>query len=432
MESTQTSRSAGASEGDGVSPWRGWLIFAAPTFLFFLVQALRNDLSSNVQVVETIFNLTATTFAVASGVYFFVYAPCQLASGLFVDWIGSRYILAASGIVCAAATLLLAIGSSNVALGVSRGLAGLGSGVPLLVAIYLASIWLPEDRLPIATGLSNGLGALGSFLAIWLLPLMIAASSWSTVMYGFGVVWLVASGMVLVVVPRRPKWAIPGHTRSDVRPVFRGVKYVLSKGRFWLLTTIGTLIVAPLSVLGGLWGSRYLTEVRDWGTADASFAAGAVFLGFTVGSIFSGFVGESRVRGRSMSIGSGILILTMTLLLLGLDSYPVPIGMAFMFLIGVGTGGVSLMYALVARISGPEHRATGTALILFPGMVFSGVVQAVSGWLIDDAVSSGETVETAFNRALGFPAVLAGIATILAIIGVIHAVVHQTDQKEAS
>ena len=90
------------------------------------------------------------------------------------------------------------------------------------------------------------------------------------------------------------------------------------------------------------------------------------------------------------------------------------------------------MYALVARISGPEHRATGTALILFPTMVFSGVIQAISGWMIDDALARGESIEAAFDRALGLPAVLAGVATIIAIVGVIHAVVCKTDQKEAS
>ena len=419
MDSTQRT----ASSGD-VSLVRGWIIFAAPTALFILVQALRTILSSTVEEVESIFTVGAASFAFASGIYFFFYAPSQLVSGLFVDWVGSRYVLFASGLLCGLSTLIFALGHDFIALATARAISGFASGVPLLVAIYLASIWLPLNRLPLATGLSNGLGALGSFLAVWFLPALIGMSSWATVMFWFTGVWVLFSILMLVMVPRRPEWAMPSGHIPDIRKVLSGVLVVLRIKRFWVLTMIASCNVSPLAILGGLWGARYLELIRGWSHSDASLAAGTVFLGFTVGAILSGFIGQSRVLVRLAAIGAGLVsaLATMGLVLLG--HYPPTVGIGLMFFVGVGTGFVSLMYALVAIITKPEHRAIGTALILFPTMAGSGITQAISGRIVQTAESKDAHLETAFNMALLFPAALSLVGVLIALLAVIHAILY--------
>lgn len=407
---------------------RGWIVFAAPTLLFIMVQALRSVLSSTVGVVEETFNVGAAAFSMASGIYFFFYAPSQLLSGLFVDWIGSRFVLFASGLVCAVATFVFAMGDDMFSLAAGRAISGFASGVPLLVAIYLASIWLPLDRLPFATGLVNGLGALGSFFAIWFLPALLLENEWSVVMTWFSGTWVIFSVLMLLLVPKRPSWALPSGHEQVFRKVFSGISFVLRIKRFWVLVTMAMCIVGPLSVLGGLWGARYLELIRGWSQGDASLASGTVFLGFTVGAILSGLIGQSRLLVRLVAIGSGVLSSGATVELLFLGDYSVVVGVSLMFLVGLGTGVVSLMYAMVAIITKTEHRAIGTALILFPTMLGSGIIQAVSGRIIQTAQDRGSDLEGAFVSALLLPVALSSIGVLVAVIAVIHTVVRRSDR----
>ena len=411
-----------ASRETGQSVLRGWVIFSAPTFLFVLVQALRVVLSSTVDEVEAIFQVSAASFAFASGLYFLLYAPSQLISGLFVDWFGSRYVLFASGILCGIAALIFASGNSFFALASARAISGFASGVPLLVAIYLASIWLPIERLPLATGLSNGLGSLGSFLAVWFLPGLIQMSSWAAVMYWFAAVWGVCAIMMLVLVPKRPEWAIPSGHIPDFRKVLQGIGVVLRIKQFWILTSIAMCLVSPLAILGGLWGARYLEVIRGWSVGTASLAAATVFLGFTVGAILSGLIGQKRLLVRLAVIGAGMISVLGTIELVFLKNYPVSVGIMLMFLVGMGTGFVSLMYALVAMVTKPEHRAIGTALILFPTMAGSGITQAISGRFVEAAEGNGGDLNSAYTVALLFPAALSLVGVLIAVLAIVSTV----------
>lgn len=414
------------------SELRGWVVFAAPTVLFIMVQSLRTVLSSTTGVIEEVFHVDAAAFALASGIYFFFYAPSQLIFGLFVDWFGSRFMLFGSGLLCAGATLIFAVGEDMFALSSARALSGFASGVPLLVAIYLASIWLPIDRLPMATGLVNGLGALGSFFAIWFLPALLHRNEWSVVMFWFMGTWIVCSMLMLILVPRRPSWVLPTGQVPEFRKVLSGVFFVLRIKRFWILVVMATCIVGPLSVLGGLWGARYLELIRGWTEGAASLAAGTVFLGFAVGAILSGFIGQNKFLVRLAVIGAGVISSLAIVELLYLQNYSVSVGVVLMFLVGLGAGFVSLMYALVAIITKAEHRAIGTALILFPTMLGSGIIQAVSGRIIQAAQDRGEDLEDAFINALLLPAVISSVGVLVATVTVIHAFIHRSDRQEVT
>ncbi|MES2743633.1 MAG: MFS transporter [Pseudomonadota bacterium] len=311
--------------------------------------------------------LAADGIGLLTSAYFLAFAAAQLPIGVALDRYGPRKVQVPMLLLAAAGALLFSQAHSLAQLALGRGLIGAGVAGSLMAAIKACSLWLPRERLPLATALLLSVGGMGAMASTTPLHLALEYTDWRGAFLALAIGTVAVSAAIHAAVPEHPHQQHQRHTgladmAGTVRDLYRSWS-------FWRLALYSIVAHAVYMAVQSLWMGAWLRDVALLGRAQAAGVLLAGAAAMVAGSLFFGWLTDYLRKFGVKPIlvcGAGIwLFVALQASMMGAAApYPYLIAVGFSFF-GTAT---TMNYAIVAQ-SVPPH-LTGRVSTCFNLLVF--------------------------------------------------------------
>lgn len=365
-----------------------WLICGLGALFYSYEYLLRITPSVMEAPLREHFGLSATGIGVLSAFYYYAYVPMQLPVGILLDRYGPKVLLTFACFICVLGTFAFAATHSLLVAVIARFCVGFGSAFAFVGVLKLATIWLPEDKLAMVSGLAAALGTIGAMFGDNLLSYMVTNVGWRETVNVTGIF-----GVVLMVVLWFGIRDKKGHqylsgTIGSFRTSMLDLIIIMRNKQMWINGFYGCLVYLPTTVLAEFWGIPYLEHAHNMSQEAASFANSMLFLGFTIGAPLMGYISDHmRRRKPPMVVGAlaSALIMLIVLYMPGLGDTSITL---LMFALGIFYSAQCIVFAVGRELS--PNEAAGTAMAMTNMVVMFGamLLQPLVGRLLDLSISS--------------------------------------------
>jgi MFS family permease len=366
----------------------GWLFCGLGAIFYSYEYLLRIAPSVMENSLRTHFNLSATGFGNLSSIYYLAYVPMQLPVGVLLDRYGPKRLLTIACLICVIGTYLFTGTNIFWVAAAGRFLVGFGSAFAFVGVLKLATLWLPENRLAMISGMTSALGPIGAMIGDNFLEHFINNYGWihtlnSTAIFGIILTFILYFGIQ----------DVKGHPEEHgtVHSLKRGLVdlgIIITNRQIWVNGMYGCLVYLPTTVFAELWGIPYLHHAHGLSIQAAGLANSILFLGFILGAPLMGYISDKIYRRKfPMFLGAGgaAIVMTMILYLPGLKESNIQ---ALMFLLGLFYSAQAIVFAVGREVSPGE--AAGTAMAVTNMIVMLGAMflQPLVGHLLDYSLST--------------------------------------------
>lgn len=366
----------------------GWLICSLGAVFYSYEYLLRIAPSAMESALREHFNLSATGFGHIASVYYYAYVPMQLPVGLLLDRFGPRRLLTLACFICVVGTFLFTGTTNFWVAAVGRFLVGLGSAFAFVGVLKLATIWLPENRLAMVSGMTAALGTMGAMLGDNFLEFFVQKIGWvktlnATAAFGIVLIFVLWAG----IQDKKGRHRQNG-TVSSFRKGLIDLGIIARNKQIWVNGMYGCLVYLPTTVFAELWGIPYLKHAHGLSAHAAGLANSLLFLGFTLGAPLMGYISDRFERRKfPMLIGAaGAMIMMLIILYVpGLTETNVQI---LMFLLGLLYSAQAIVFAVGRELSPGEAAGTAMAITNMIVMLGAMLLQPLVGHLLDLSLSA--------------------------------------------
>lgn len=365
----------------------GWFICGLGAVFYSYEYLLRIAPSVMEDALRAHFNLSATGFGVLSSIYYFAYVPMQLPVGVLLDRYGPKRLLTIACMICVLGTFLFTGTTVYWVAALGRFLVGFGSAFAFVGVLKLATIWLPENRLAMASGMTSALGPIGAMLGDNFLEFFVHHWGWvetlnTTAFFGIGLTVLLWFG----IDDKKGRHRQIG-TVANLKDGMIDLGIIIRNKQIWVNGMFGCLVYLPTTVFAELWGIPYLVHAHGMTSHAAGVANSCLFFGFIIGAPLMGYVSDRLARRKfPMLIGAcGAAIVMMIILYCpGLSESAIQ---RLMFILGLLYSAQAIVFAVGRELSPGE--AAGTAMAITNMIVMLGAMflQPLVGHLLDFSLS---------------------------------------------
>lgn len=376
----------------------GWFICGLGAIFYTYEYLLRISPSVMEAPLREHFNLSATGFGLLSAIYYYAYVPMQLPVGVMMDRYGPKLLLTLACLICVIGTFMFASTSMFWFAAMGRFLVGLGSAFAFVGVLKLATIWLPENKLALVSGMAAALGTIGAMIADNILGAFVIKMGWRQTLIITAFAGIILSVILWLFIRDKKSYQLrytAQHTGSisTLKQSLQDLVIISKNKQIWINGLFGCLIYLPTTVFAELWGIPYLKNASGMTPAAADFANSLLFLGFTIGAPLMGYFSDKIARRKlPMAVGAvgAAIIMTIILYVPGLDATRINV---LLFLLGLFYSVQSIVFAVGRELSPGE--AAGTAMAMTNMIVMLGAMflQPLVGRLLDWSLS------THLNRA---------------------------------
>ena len=345
-------------------------------FLAVLTDFLRSDLGA-----------TPDDLAFASGVWFLVFAACQIPIGAALDSIGPRrtagWLLLVGG---GGGAAVFAMATSPLHITIAMALIGAGCAPVLMASYYIFGRVYPPARFALLASVMVGLGSMGNLVASYPMALAAETLGWRASLWGLSALsGIVAIGTLLLV--RDPE-RITGGERGSLGALLR------IRALWFICPLIGVSYAFPGAVRG-LWIGPYLADVYQASTSAVGQASLLMGLAMVAGALVYGVADRISPSRKWLIAGGSFLAL---LAGIGLCIWPaggIVFAMVCICIIGLAGGTYPVIMAH-GRSFLPAHMiGRGVTLLNLFSIGGVGVAQFLSGRVYRAALPA-ETAATPY------------------------------------
>lgn len=370
---------------------KAWVICGLGAIFYSYEYFLRISPSVMEMALREHFNLSATGFGLLSAFYYYAYVPLQLPVGVLLDRYGPKLLITLACMVCVIGTLIFGNTQLFWVAATGRFMVGIGSAFAFVGVLKLATIWLPEDKLGMVSGLATALGTVGAMVGDNLLGHLVLGVGWRqmvnyTAYFGIVLVFVLWFGIY-----DRKSYHRHSGTVENFKKSITDLLFIIRNKQIWINGMFGCLVYLPTTVFAELWGISYLKHAHGMTQASADFANSLLFLGFTIGAPTMGWVSDKiRRRRLPMLVGATVAAVIMLILLYmpGLNEMHIR---CLMFTLGLFYSAQCIVFAVGRELS--PHEAAGTAIAATNMIVMLGAMflQPLVGKLLDLSISMHAT-----------------------------------------
>jgi MFS family permease len=366
----------------------GWLICGLGAVFYSYEYLLRIAPSVMESSLRAHFNLSATGFGFLSSIYYFAYVPMQLPVGVLLDRYGPKRLLTVACFICVVGTFLFTGTETYWVAALGRFLVGFGSAFAFVGVLKLATIWLPENRLAMASGMTSALGPIGAMLGDNFLELFVHHIGWiktlnMTALFGIALTIVLWFG----IHDRQGRHRQHG-TVSSFKDGLVDLGIIIRNKQIWVNGMYGCLVYLPTTVFAELWGIPYMVHAHGMTTHAAAVANSFLFLGFILGAPLMGYISDRLARRKfPMLFGAaGAAVIMMTILYIpGLSESSIQY---LMFLLGLLYSSQAIVFAVGRELSPGEAAGTAMAVTNMVVMLGAMFLQPLVGHLLDFSLST--------------------------------------------
>lgn len=335
------------------SKFQPWIVcFSAALFFFFEFMQVNMFNAITPGLMRT-FHIQALEISHLSATYFYANVLCLFFAGMILDRVSTRKLLIIAVLLVVIATVCFASSTAVWQAMICRLVTGAGGAFCLLSCVRLASRWFPPRRMALVVGLIVTFAMSGGMVAQTPFTIAVDAWGWRTTLMLDAGLGLLALFIIVAKVRDFPPGAAQraGQQRTILSQLgFRqALGRVFGNTQNWLGGIYTSLMNLPIFLLGALWGSLYLVQVRHFTRVEASYMTSMLFVGTIIGSPVIGWLSDRIARRRLPMIAGAIFALLLMLCLI----LPAKLSffqlMSLFFLIGFTTSTQILSYPLIAE-----------------------------------------------------------------------------------
>ena len=348
--------------GDSAKPsaYR-WVVFCLLAFGYLLVYFHRLCPAVVALDMQADLQSSGALLGFLAAAYFYPYALMQLPSGLLSDSWGPRKTITVFFALAGAASIFLGTVESLGLAILARILVGLGVAMLFVPTMKVMTNWFKTEEFASMTGILMAVGGLGAYSASRPLAWLSDKMGWRGSFIAIGIVTLVVAAAIWFLVRNKPedmgfavvKQPDQKHPQNGKTiGLAQGMKMVLSSGSFWVLAAWFFFSFCIFFSFGGLWGGPYLMHVYGLSKAEAGNILGMLALAMIVGSPFLGWLSDKIFRSRKKVI---VLASIMTLgLTIPLAFFPAAMNRPALYLLCFLLGLFNSAIVVVAFTSAKE------------------------------------------------------------------------------
>lgn len=365
-------------------PWL--VVFSAALFFFYeFIQMQMFNAISHSLLAE--FHISATTLGYVSSSYFLADVIFLFPAGMLLDRFSARKVILTAMWICVLSTALLARSHSIGLVALCHFAAGIGNAFCFLSCIRLASHWFPNRQMALVVGLIVTMAMLGGVVAQT--PL-----AWLTAQVGWRDALMITAGLgfvIIAIVWRFVKDYPPGKAQQIAEQkqqlktlgIKQSIVQVFRNPQNWLCGFYTSFINVPLMLLGGLWGSLYLTAMHQITPLQASYITSMIFFGTMIGCPVIGAYSDYIARRRMPMFIAAAISLPVMLGIIFLTKISLIELLILFFALGFFTAAQTIGYPTISESN--NKSITGTAMGLASVLIMGApmVFEPLFGWLMD-------------------------------------------------
>jgi len=399
---------------------RIFIPFALGYFLSYLLRVVNAVIAPDL---ITDLGINAADLGLLTSVSFLSFASFQVPLGMLLDRYGPRWTEAVLLLFAALGAMLFALGEGLPDLIIGRALIGFGTSACLMAAFKAYVSWFEQDRIPMINGFQMMAGGLGALAGTVPVEMALEVTDWRGVYFGFAVIAILISVILVVVVPKH-KTLNGGH--NTFREQLNGVKTVFGSPYFWRIAPITFASQSGFLAIQSLWSGPWLMDVAGFSRPEVAetlfLVAASMVAGFFSLGVISARLGRFGISPMNVGLaGMIVFIITQVLITSGIGMPPIILWMAFGFF---GTSGI-LPYASLTRgfaLSLSGRVVTSINLLVFVGAFLA---QWGMGWIINFWPNSdGDGYSETGYQAAFF------IMIVIQLIGLIWYFLYQKGQPD--
>ena len=366
------------------------LAYVLSYFHRFAPAAISSDLQQT-------FHASAAELGGLAATYFYVYMVMQIPTGILVDTLGPRRVVAMGGVIAGIGSLLFGTADTIAAASLGRLLVGLGVSVTFISMLKLNAAWFHDRHFATMTGATILIGNAGSLLAAAPLAWALAYVSWRTAFVAVGGFSLFLAALTWWLVRDHPGQAgLPSLRELEGKAAhpprsghwYDGLKIILKNRATWPGFWVNMGLSGTLFTFAGLWAVPFL---RDGYGMDRSAAANHTTLllaGFAVGAVFIGKLSDRIGRRKPvMTAGALAYFLCWLPMLFGMAMSDIT-SYGLFFAMGLFAPSFALTWACAKEVNPHALSGMATSVVNIGGFLGTAIMQPLVGKAIDLAHSS--------------------------------------------
>lgn len=352
------------------------LFFCYELMQFHLLNAISSVLMQDLNISGAHFGLLGSTYLLADVIFL-------IPAGIILDRFSTKKVILSALFVCLLGTVGFALSQTFLQACISHFLSGIGNAFCFLSCVILISRWFPTDKQGFVVGVIVTLGMLGGVIAQAPFNYLAQICTWRSAMLidaGIGAALL---ALIACFVKDSPKpistvskaWLTQDFFK-DLASCFRSKQNLLC-GLYTALTNL------PLMIIGAAWGSLFLAQKHGMTLSLASLVASMICMGTIVGSSLFGYLSDTFNNRKRFMYAGALASFAIMLVIMSVDHASSLLMGSLFFSLGLLTSTQVLGYPLITENS-PKHlvgTSMSVAAVIIMGL--AGVMQYVSGKLID-------------------------------------------------
>ncbi len=361
--------------------WKGWFISLTGALFFFYAFFQVNLMAPLSRHLLTDLHITSSQLGLLSACYFYGNVLFLLPAGLLLDRFSTKNLLLINMALAMGGTLLFALSSSFLFAALGRFLCGVMMSFGLIICLKLASMWLPGQKMALASALIVMVGMFGAVAAQTPLSLAILSFGWRQALFGVVLLGLLISLILFLAIPFSP---VKKQENAQGQSVIKSLKKVFAVSQNWYGGLFISLLNLPIAILGALFGITFLTKSYALSDLTASSIVSMLFLGMIAGSPFFGWLSDRMQKRKPAMLLGSVFCLLFMLLLQYVNVWNIPSLYLLFFFLGFMSASQVVGYPVIAESNDPE--SSGTALSLATIIIMGGgygLGLPFVGWLIE-------------------------------------------------
>jgi MFS family permease len=361
-----------------------WLVFALGAAAFFLSFFHRVAPGALAEHLTATFSVTGAALGALAATYFYIYSAMQLPTGVLVDTLGARRVLAAGGIAAGAGSIIFGTAETVMVAALGRTLTGLGVSVAFVCLLKLTASWFEERRFATLSGFGNVLGIVGALLATAPLAWLITIVSWRSVFVAVGIASLVVAAATWFLARDHPDAGEPpeaprNHEHSE--RWWHGLGEVMRNRATWPAFWVTFGISGSYMSFIGLWAAPFFRQAYGMPAVAASRHTSVMIVASAISLATMGVLSDRMRRRRPLITGSAVLFLGCW------AAWLVGVGADYTYLMagimGLCMTGFSLAWACAKEVNRPRFAGMAMSVANTGGFLAAGMLQPLVGWVLD-------------------------------------------------
>ena len=403
---------------------RSWLIWGVALFAYVIAVMQRTSLGvSGIEAAHR-FEVSASALSSLAVVQLIVYAALQIPTGVLLDRVGPKVLIAAGAILMVAGQATLALAPSIGIAILGRILVGAGDALTFISVIRLLASWFRGRILPQVSQWTGNIGQLGQVLSAVPLSLLLHRDGWEPAFLSAAALSLVAAVLVVVFLsnghPRTRLMDTPTPDRAASWPVaLRQLRESLARPGTQLGFWSHFVTQSSGTVFSLLWGFPLLTAGLGYSPVAASgLLALIVLAGVVSGPILGILTARFPLRRSNLVIGIVAMIgVTWSTVLIWPGHPPSWLVVTLVVVLGIGGPGSLIGFDFARTFNPMRSLGSANGVVNVGGFLASFVMMYLIG-LVLDLENSIRVAEGAASDVFGWDSFRIALLVQYLVIGI--------------